>query len=201
MARDVPVEGDGKDDAARADVWRMVEQLRDRLDEGGEALDQLCGELVHCRQVTADVLAIVEATIRHTEEAVAVVDADLAVRFASPAAVALLGGDETDSLHAVLPRGGAFALRRFLGVAAEGDGDHDRQNGHRDRRATQARPRGRMRLAGDGVEVSVRRVEPVLGSLGGLWGAAPSRAHGLVHLTVRDAAEPPAAAESSAPAG
>jgi hypothetical protein len=173
-----------KDAVEGAQVRAMVARLREQLDDGAEVVEGLGAELARCGEAIAEVGGVLAATVRHAEGVLLVVDHELTVRFASPAAAALLG--EGGSLHQVLPRGGAFALRRFLGFAADAEAEPDGTgaaevmggNGRR-----RPRPRGRMTLAGDGVEVTVRRVEPVLGSLGGLWGAAPGRAHGLVRIT------------------
>ena len=169
-----------KDAVEGAHVRGMVERLRAQLADGAEVVDGLRAELGRCAEAIDEVTGVLAAAVRHAADALAVVDHELTVRFASPAAVALLG--DGGSLHPVLPQGGAFTVRRFLGFAVDAEAVPDSTGpvGLAGDGRRRPRPRGRMTLAGDGVEVTVRRVEPVLGSLGGLWGAAPGRAHGLV---------------------
>ena len=86
---------------------------------------RLATEVADCDDRLVETRTILDAVVRHATDAIAVIDRDLRVHFASAAAVELLA-DATPtssslSLLPVLPPGGAAEARRYLVPEPPGD--------------------------------------------------------------------------------
>ena len=157
---------------ARSRAQGLLDDLQAAYAEGRKLADELAAAVADCDDELAEVTALLEAVVRHAGEPVAIVDADLAVHAASPAADEILAaravaaaGPERRSLHPVLPPGGAAEVRRCL--VPEPGGDIPAPDDEAD--AVDPRPPA-IRLRADTLDVTVERVCARRRPLGGLWG-------------------------------
>ena len=157
--------------AGRAQAQALLDDLQAAHAEGRKLADELAAAVADCDDQLAELVAVLEAVVRHTDAPVAIVDADLGVHAASPAAAELLptrpvaAGPERRSLHPVLPPGGAAEVRRCL--LPEPGGDVPAPDEEAD--AVDPRPPA-IRLRADTLDVTIERVCARRRPLGGLWG-------------------------------
>lgn len=103
----------------------MLDTLGDALVEADELTRRLTEALTARVAAIAELGAMLDATAEGLDDALAVVDHQLAVRVATPSARRLLGLDAAPAhptLDDVLPRDVAYPLRRALGFAVAGAG-------------------------------------------------------------------------------
>jgi hypothetical protein len=157
--------------AGRTRTRRLLDDLQAAHAEGRKLADELVAAVADCDDHLAEVATVLEAVVRHADPPVAIVDADLGVHAASPAAAELLEtrsvstGSGRRSLQPVLPPGGAAEVRRCL--VPELGGDIPAPDDEAD--AVDPRPRV-IRLQADALDVTVERVCARRRPLGGLWG-------------------------------
>jgi hypothetical protein len=184
-------------------VQQMLDEMRSALDDSRDVSKQVIDELDTATDDAREAAAVADVVADAIDEPIAVVDADLGVRFATVAARRLLGFEGAAaastagppaSLRDVLPAPVTATVRRWL--ARPDDHDDPGTEGTADTDADDPSPGGSaasLTVSSGSLQLTVRRTssQPPLGlrprGARRRWAAAVAPVpFGLVHVAVAD---------------